>query len=127
MKDKKMKIKEAANFAGIGYENAKVIKRIYRREGRNTKICFKNKPRNFRRGDVFINPELEVQKQATKLSPEVNDHSSSKISSPAQISEPEPKDESENKPDTTSDESPKNDDKTMKTINNQYFKLASND
>lgn len=49
-------------IAGIGYENAKVIKRIFRKEGRDTKICFKNKPRNFRRGDVFINPELELKK-----------------------------------------------------------------
>ena len=66
MKDKKMKIRQAAIIAGIGYENAKVIKRIYRKEGRDTKICFKNKPRNFRRGDVFINPELEVQNNKEK-------------------------------------------------------------
>lgn len=65
MKDKKMKIRQAAKLAGIGYENAKVIKRIFRKEGRDTKICFKNKPRNFRRGDVFIDPELELKnKQA---------------------------------------------------------------
>lgn len=71
MKDKQMKIRQAAMIAGIGYENAKVIKRIYRKEGRDTKICFKNKPRNFRRGDVFINPELErkrLEEEALKES-----------------------------------------------------------
>jgi hypothetical protein len=30
MKDKKMKIRQAAKMADIGYENAKVIKRIYK-------------------------------------------------------------------------------------------------
>ena len=54
MQNKKMKIRQAAKIADIGYENAKVIKRIYKREGRNTKISFKNKPRNFRRGDVIL-------------------------------------------------------------------------
>ena len=76
MKDKQMKIRQAAMIAGIGYENAKVIKRIYRKEGRDTKICFKNKPRNFRRGDVFINPELErkrLEEEAQKESKKAQD------------------------------------------------------
>jgi len=30
MKDKKMKIRQAAKMADIGYENAKVIKRIFK-------------------------------------------------------------------------------------------------
>ena len=48
-------------MADIGYENAKVIKRIFKQEGRNTKISFKNKPRNFRRGDVFLSDKVDTK------------------------------------------------------------------
>ena len=55
-------------MADIGYENAKVIKRIFKQEGRNTKISFKNKPRNFRRGDVFLSDKVE-KKSVSNISP----------------------------------------------------------
>ena len=43
--EKGLKIKSAANIVGIGYENAKLIIKIYKREGRTHKLCFKNVPK----------------------------------------------------------------------------------
>ena len=40
--DKQTKLKKAAQLADIGYENAKAINRIYRKEGRNHRKQFKD-------------------------------------------------------------------------------------
>jgi hypothetical protein len=42
-----IKIKRAAEIADVGYENAKFITKVYKKEGRNYKKSFKNvkKPR----------------------------------------------------------------------------------
>lgn len=37
------KIREASEMAGIGYENAKQILKVYKREGRKLTLLFKNK------------------------------------------------------------------------------------
>ena len=39
-----MKIKDAAEAVGIGYENAKQILKVYNREGRKHTLLFKKKP-----------------------------------------------------------------------------------
>ena len=39
-----MKIKDAAEAVGIGYENAKQILKVFNREGRKHTLLFKNKP-----------------------------------------------------------------------------------
>ena len=39
-----MKIKDAAEAVGIGYENAKQILKVYNREGRKHTLLFKSKP-----------------------------------------------------------------------------------
>jgi transposase len=45
-----IKIKKAAEIAGVGYENAKFISKVFKKEGRNFKKSFKNvkKPRKLK-------------------------------------------------------------------------------
>jgi hypothetical protein len=43
VQNKKMPIREAAEITNIGYENAKVIKSVYKKDGRDFKISQKNK------------------------------------------------------------------------------------
>jgi transposase len=40
---RKIKIRDAAEMSGIGYENAKQILKVYKHEGRKTTLLFKNK------------------------------------------------------------------------------------
>ena len=41
--EKSVKIRQASEMAGIGYENAKQILKVFKREGRKKTLLFKNK------------------------------------------------------------------------------------
>ena len=41
-----MLIREAAEITNIGYENAKVINRVYKKEGRDFRLSLKNRAKS---------------------------------------------------------------------------------
>lgn len=46
VQNKKMLIREAAEITNIGYENAKVINRVYKKEGRDFRLSLKNRAKS---------------------------------------------------------------------------------
>jgi transposase len=43
VQNKQMLIREAAEITNIGYENAKVINRVFKQDGRNIRLTSKNR------------------------------------------------------------------------------------
>ena len=48
VQNKKMLIREAAEITNIGYENAKVINRVYKNDGRDFRLSLKNRTKTKR-------------------------------------------------------------------------------
>ena len=68
----KLNIKQAATLANIGYENAKIINKIYKEDGRDFRLTTKSKPGQTKKQRMM---QENLKRQKLKLIQEFMSHS----------------------------------------------------